>query len=691
MIKSWLKKNLPFTVKLALKRALNPLRRQANVPSFSFETPQLSEDGRVNFDLVRRFLNNATPPSRLEDDPVKVSIVIPVFNKAEFTFQCLRSLIDEIDFNEHEVIVVNNASTDETNQLLDLFSKFIVVIDNQENHGFVDACNQGAAQASGRFLLFLNNDTVVLPRWLDELLETVAADERIGVAGSLFLYPNGAIQEAGSIVWNDGHAFHYGWGHSPDDPRFVFARDVDYCSGASLLIRKDLFDRIGGFDRRYAPAYYEDADLCFAARAAGYRVVFQPASKIIHYEGATAGQDQSKGFKNYQQTNQPKFYEKWKSVLQTEHLANEERNIERAARRLPRESVVVFDDLIPTPDLDAGSARMLLILKLLAKHYRTVFVYKARNESPEYERMVWKVGVETCNLIHYPKLLKERTFKTAIVSRPELAEAVVKSIRRRAKKTKIVFDTVDAHFLRLALEFELNKDPKTKQESERYRKIELAAIEASDVIWFTSPIDKDAFAVELTGKQTAIIPTIHELKSKGKPFAGRRDLLFIGNFNHRPNADAVVYLAEEVLPRVRETLPDVKVHVVGSNAPVEFEKYSSVGVQLHGYVPDIEPLFSSCRVFVAPLRFGAGVKGKLGDALSYGIPIVTTDVGASGMSFQNETNALIANTKEEFADAVVKLYQDSSLWQRLSDNGREHIKRHFSPEVLEEVIMASIA
>jgi GT2 family glycosyltransferase len=690
-MKTWLKKHLPFPVKLALKRALSPLRTQSRIPSFSFETPKLSADGRVNFDQVKEFLNSATAPSRSENDPFKVSIVIPVFNKAEFTFQCLRSLIQEIDFNQHEVVVVNNASTDETKQLLEQFNKYIVVVDNQENRGFVDACNQGAARAKGKFLLFLNNDTVVLPRWLDELLETLESDDGIGVAGSLFLYPNSTVQEAGSIVWKDGHAFHYGWGGSPDDPRFVFARDVDYCSGASLIIRKDLFDQIGGFDRRYAPAYYEDADLCFSARAAGYRVVFQPASKIIHYEGVTAGQDQNAGFKNHQLTNQPRFYDKWKSVLQGEHFAYSEKNIEKAAHRLPKESVVVFDDRIPTPDLDAGSARMLLILKLLAKHYRTVFVYKVQNESREYERLLWKIGIETFDLIHFPKLFRERTFKTAIVSRPELAEAVVKSIRRRARKTKIVFDTVDAHFLRLAMEFQLNNDPKTKQESERYRKSELTSIQGSDVVWFTSPIDQNAFASELRGKQTAIIPTIHEVKSKGKPFAERKDLLFIGNFNHRPNVDAVVYLAEEVLPIIRVKLPEIKLHVVGSNAPAEFEKYTSEGVKLHGYVPDIEPLFSSCRVFVAPLRFGAGVKGKLGDALSFGLPIVTTDVGASGMSFETETNALIANTKEEFAAAVVRLYQDSSLWQRLSANGHEHIRHHFSPEILENVILESIA
>ena len=419
-MKTWLKSTLPLPAKLALKRLLKPFRREEKIPAWLFETPKLSIEGRVDFSEVEQVLNSTVPPSRSSAGAIKTSIVIPVFNKAEFTFQCLRSLIAEIDFNEAEVIVVNNASSDETKQLLETFKDFVEVLNNDENRGFVDACNQGAARAKGKFLVFLNNDTVVLPGWLTELVETAERHDNVGVVGSLFLYPNGLVQEAGSIVWRSGEAFHYGWSRSPDDPRFIFARDVDYCSGASLLIRKDLFDQIGGFDRRYAPAYYEDADLCFAARAAGYRVVFQPASRIIHYEGATAGRDDNAGFKNYQLTNQSKFYDKWKTVLHSEHFAFEKRNIEKAAHRLPKTAVVVFDDRIPTPDRDAGSGRMLLILRLLSRHYRTVFVYKVGNDSPEYQRLLWKEGVETVNLVDYPRLLKERKFHVAIVSRPEL-------------------------------------------------------------------------------------------------------------------------------------------------------------------------------------------------------------------------------------------------------------------------------
>ena len=319
---------------------------------FLFVMDALSGGGRVG--------------ARVDGEPPRTSIIIPVFNQAEYTFQCLRSLLREIDFGRDEVIVVDNASTDETRRVLAHFGQLVRVVSNEENRGFVEACNRGAAAARGRYLVFLNNDTEVLPGWLRHLVETVERDETIGAVGSMFLYPDGRVQEAGAGVWQSGEAFHYGWGASPDDRRYNFARDVDYCSGASLLIRKSLFDRLGGFDRRYAPAYYEDADLCFGVRSLGQRVVYQPASKLVHHEGGTAGTDTSTGFKHYQIVNRGKFVEKWRDTLVREHLPKSAANLGRAADRRRGPALIVFDERVPTPDRDAGSARMFVILKSLS-------------------------------------------------------------------------------------------------------------------------------------------------------------------------------------------------------------------------------------------------------------------------------------------------------------------------------------
>jgi glycosyltransferase involved in cell wall biosynthesis len=353
-------------------------------------------------------------------------------------------------------------------------------------------------------------------------------------------------------------------------------------------------------------------------------------------------------------------------------------------------SVIVFDEVLPAPDRDAGSARMFLILQILARKYHTVFVYRTKLSDPRYEQSLWQEGIETVNLIYYANALKQRNFKAAIISRPDLTHTLLPSLRKLAPQTKIVFDSVDAHSRRLEREYEVSSDDAVKRKAHYYHKIELEVVRGCDIIWCTSTEDEMALTTETIGKPVAIIPTIHPLHDSGKAFAERQNLLFIGNFNHTPNRDAVEFFVEKIFPLIRKTLPEVKLDVVGSNAPDHFQTYTSEGVNIHGYVPNIEPVFQSSRVFVAPLRFGAGVKGKIGDALSHGLPVVTTDVGAEGMRFEDCHQVLLANAPEEFAQSVIEAYTNPELWQRLSNAGHEHVAKYFSPEAVERSILSSL-
>lgn len=619
-----------------------------------------------------------------EPDGIRASIIIPVFNQANYTFQCLRSLLSEVDLNCNEIILVNNASHDETARLFSYLNGVVRVIDTSENLGFVAASNQGAAVARGEYLVFLNNDTIIQPGWLTHLVDTADNDSSVGAVGSMLIYPNGLLQEAGGIVWKNGDASNYGRGENPNDRKYIFAREVDYCSGASLLVRKELFDELGGFDGRYAPAYYEDTDLCFGIRSLGYKIVYQPASRVVHYEGVTAGLDINKGFKRYQPLNHTKFVEKWKRVIQQEHFDFDPEIIHVAADRRRGEHVIVFDQTVPKPDEDSGSVRMFMILKALARIGRPVFVPVNLSTSKEYEQLLGKEGVEIVGIDEYAKRLISTPFTTAILSRPAVADEILPTLRKLDKDLKIIFDTVDLYYMRLQREYEITGDRKYAEQAAYFRKQETRLAASCDQVWCVTPADKEFLKEAVPSASVRVVPNIHTLHRREASFQESEGLLFVGNFNHRPNEDALRFYLDCILPLVRASLPGVKLFVAGSNMSQDIYKLATDDVVILGYQPDLGPLFNRVRVFIAPLRYGSGMKGKIGLSFSYGVPTVTTEIGAEGMRLRSGQEALIADDPQEFAAAIAKVYRDRELWRRLSDNGYKHIEEHFSPEIVNE-------
>lgn len=247
-----------------------------------------------------------------------VSIIVPVFNKVEYTLGCLAALAASEDASPYEVIVVDDGSSDDTSVRVAAICG-VRYIRNPSNLGFIGSCNRGAAQARGEYLVFLNNDTAVQPGWLDALLETFERHRDAGLVGAKLLYPDGSLQEAGGILYADGRGGNYGRFDAALDPRYTHVRDVDYCSGAAIAIRKDLFERLGKFDDRYRPAYYEDADLAMRVREAGLRVLYQPRAVVIHFEGITSGTSEASGVKAYQVRNRDIFLERWRDTLRRNH------------------------------------------------------------------------------------------------------------------------------------------------------------------------------------------------------------------------------------------------------------------------------------------------------------------------------------------------------------------------------------
>ena len=625
-------------------------------------------------------LESAKPIELLTSSIPLVSIVIPVFNQSHYTFNCLDSL-KSIQSIEYEVIVVDDASTDNTQKILSDISG-IKIITNEDNTGFIRSCNRGSVEAKGEFICFLNNDTKVFPNWLESLLELMRNDLTVGAVGSKLIYPDGRLQEAGGIIWKDASGCNFGRLEDPTAPEYNYVREVDYCSGASLLVRRELFKSIGGFSEEFLPAYYEDTDLCFSIRSLGYKVMYQPRSQLIHFEGISSGTDIKSGVKKYQETNAIKFEIKWRETLK-EHLPQNTKHRSGARRHAATPTILIIDSYVPLYDQESGSYRLYNIIKIFKNlGYSIIFLPDNGLHQEPYVSELQGMGVEvlysTDKMPEMKSYLLEKLpiIDISWVCRPELCDKYF-GLLRQNPKIKMIYDTIDLHFIRLRREKELLGDdshPPVSWQDFQKQELRLAKL-AHETIVVTN-IEKDILS-SFGISNISVIPNIHEAYTGLLPeFNERKGLLFVGGYNHTPNVDAAIWLCKNIMPLIWQQYPEMHLTLLGSNPPVQIRNLQSNRVTVTGYVRDIEPYFLNHRVFVAPLRYGAGMKGKIGQSLSYGLPVITTSIGAEGFNLTQELDITIADSPEDFAESVLTVYNSGDLWNSFSKASLKTVKQY---------------
>ncbi len=618
------------------------------------------------------------------------SIVIPVHNHLGHTLECLRALAAAPPGTTIEIIVVDDASSDGTATVLPRIAG-LRYLRHERNGGFIAACNTGAAQARGEVLVFLNNDTVPQPGWLDALLWTLHEVPRAGIAGAQLLYPDGTLQEAGGVVFRDGQAWNYGRFESPDDPRYAYLRDADYVSGAALAIRRTLFDAVGGFDTRYAPAYYEDTDLAFAVRAAGHRVLYQPGARVLHDEGTSAGTDPSTGMKAAQARNREVFALHRRQELAAFPPADElpgPGTLHRGQRR-----ILIVDESTPRPDHDSGSLRLVALMRMLLEEGAHVaFVPADGRHAGRYTRELQATGVETWSepwtggIAHWLRRHTTR-FDVAMLSRHFVAAPLLPLLRRHAPRLRVLFDSVDLHYLRERRAAELAGDAAMLAIARRTRSRELAVVAAADATLVVSPAERELLAADAPGARVELLSNLHRLSARTAAWEQRHGVVFVGGFHHPPNVDAMRWFLTGVWPRIRAQAPMLDFHCIGSDPPDDLRAHHGRdGVQVHGHVADIAPWMDGCRVAVAPLRFGAGVKGKINLSMAHGQPVVATTVAAEGMHLHDGQDVLLADDADAFAQAVLRAHEDADAWSRLAAGGRANVERHFSVDAARETV-----
>ncbi len=612
------------------------------------------------------------------EDPV-ISIIVPVYNEITQTVACLRTISQQFIGVDYEVILADDASPDPFYTILQKIPG-LKYHRNPENLGFLNNCNENAKHARGDYIVFLNNDTLVNSGWLETLYNTFIDHDNVGIAGSKLVFPDGRLQEAGGIIWEDASGWNWGREQNPDHPRYNFVRDVDYISGASLMITKDLWDEIGGFNTELVKAYYEDTDICFKVRSMGKRVVYQPASSVIHIEGLSSGTDVTSGAKKYQAVNKEIFQRIWADDLK-KHLPNAQ-TPEIASDRTAKGHILYIDAVTPEPDKDSGSVDAFYSMKILSMlGYRVHFVPGSNfahwgEATHDLERM----GIECIYAPFYTSmnaLLEERgdTFKYVVLARAESCEHYLATIRKKCPSAQIIYNTVDLHFLRMTREAELSKKAEDKKAAEKMKVHELDYIAKSKKVIVISQHERELLSKEygVSSRKIHTIPLIRDESERIGGYEGRQDIAFIGGYRHPPNVVAVKWLIEEIWPVVSKKLPDAKLRICGSHMPKEFYGYASESVIIDGFIPDLEQYLSGIKLTIAPLTYGAGLKGKVASSIGAGVPCVGTDIAFEGMADKGLKNIKFeASTPKEFAKLCAELYSDANKWEKASVSGVDY-------------------
>ncbi|WP_083264411.1 glycosyltransferase [Pseudohongiella acticola] len=628
------------------------------------------------------------------DKPV-VSIILVLFNQAPLTLMCLKSLIAHCDVDV-EIIIVDNNSTDRTAEMMALVEN-ATTLHNQDNVGFVHAVNQGAEAARGDFLLFLNNDALLQPGSLRAALNVFGQESNAGAVGGKIRLLDGSLQEAGSIIWQDGSCLGYGRGMQPDNPEFMFRRDVDYCSGAFLLTPRALFAELGGFDIDYAPAYYEESDYCIRLNKAGYRIIYEPAADIIHYEFASSGGYE--GASKLQQEHREILCQKHQDYLAKQYPAAES-NILKARTASRRQNVLLIDDRVPHAALGAGYPRCREILhELVAANYNvTLFPLRTSYDEWPDTYATLPPSVEVMLYLGKDRLgefLTQRrdVYDTIIVSRSHNMEWL-KDLQHKHQaitgNARIVYDAEALIAPREAARMRLQGESVSAQREARMVKDELELARDADCVLAVSQAEADIYQqagfenVLVLGHKTVATPTPRNFKQ-------RQDFLFVGALrdDNSPNVDSLLWFTEKVLPLIKKQLgSDFRVLVVGDNIAPSLKRIQADGIKFMGRQPDITPLYDHCRVFIAPTRFAAGIPHKIHEAAAFGIPVVATELLAGQLSWTDCDELLVGDSAEAFADQCVRLYQDETLWDHVRGKALDALARDCSPEQFTAVVQS---
>lgn len=627
----------------------------------------------------------------------RTAIVLVLFNQAALTLRCLRS-IHAHGGDDFELVIVNNASFDRTGALLERIEGNELIV-NADNRGFVHAINQAAEQARGENLLLLNNDAELCSGSLDAALDALQSADDIGAVGGRIVLADGHLQEAGSIVWNNGATSGYGRGRFPDEPEFMFRRQVDYCSGAFLLTPARLFAELGGLDTAYAPAYYEDSDFCLRLRQAGYQTLYEPDARIRHFEFASsAGPDAAL---DLQRRHRRIFRERHAEFLRRQPQPGQVDEI-HARTANSYMNVLWIDDRVPHPSLGAGYPRACQMLNALADRDFNLTLYPLQIECDDWPavrdcldariEVMLNHGIE--RLVEF---LDARAgfYERVVVSRAINMKVVAGLLRRNPEllgRARLIYDTEALEARREIHRHRLIGKRLDSHKARRRIADEIELARPADAIITVSEVEADEFR-SAGFEPVSVLGHALEATPNRTGFDDRHGFLFVGALRapESPNVDSLRWFLDQVAGDLqREPGDEFTLYIAGDAGPELVDRYSGERVHFLGRVEQLDSLYAGCRVFVAPTRFAAGIPHKIHEAAAAGIPVVATSLLAKQLGWRNKRELLVADEPADFAGACARLYRDPELWQAIRDRAARAVAADCDPEKFSEHLAAII-
>jgi GT2 family glycosyltransferase len=622
----------------------------------------------------------------------EVSIILVLYNQAELTFGCLASIAETLSGTDGpgvEVVILDNGSSDRTGELLDRIEG-ATIIRSETNLHFLKGVNRAVKSATGRTLLLLNNDAQLLPGAVASALRTLDSARDIGAVGGRIILPDGTLQEAGSILWRNGAASGYGRGQDPNAPDFMFQRDVDYCSGAFLLTPMSVWQEMGGFDERYAPAYYEETDYCLRLWESGRRVVFDPDAAIIHYEfGSSSSSGEALAL---QATNHRIFTQRHREWLDGQFPLDPMNVVAARSARSDRPRVLVIDDRVPKPELGTGYPRANRLLHELVEAGAEVALFPIHRHAETWHgvRRALDKRIEVLIAADHTQLrayldARRGHFDAIIVCRPPnmaLFEQAVGADRDVIGEARVIYDAEALFVTRDIQRREAKGDPPSELERHRMVASEIALTRLADAVLSVSPAEQDT--LETYGaKNVQILAHALEDAPLATGHAERDRIVFLGAIQAEdaPNADAVRWFANDILPGLRRQIgQETRLSVIGMNKAKSVEALGGTALELRGMVDDLREGLADARVMVVPSRFGAGIPHKVHQAAALGIPMVVTSLIAGQLGWKDGQEVLVADDAAAFAAACARLYSDRDLWEAVRRTALETVRRETAPE-----------